>query len=222
MRRHATAAPHVIAHMSNDAIPSPNVATTPFHDRVGAANQTSLWSHWSGYLVVDKYQMAEKFEYVAIRNAAGLFDTSPLHKYRIAGPDAGAVPVVHVDAQTSERAARARRSTPSGATTTATSTRMASSFDTGPTTSSSLRPSRTCPTCRTSSAATGSRSATSARFGSARGPGPAQSHNPRRAGAGDRVARLLRTRDRQDRQRARHGGAVRLHRRPGLRGAGRA
>ena len=62
--------------------------TTPFHDRVAAANQTSLWSHWSGYLVVDKYQMAEKFEYVAIRNAAGLFDTSPLHKYRIVGADA--------------------------------------------------------------------------------------------------------------------------------------
>jgi len=61
---------------------------SPFHDRVAAANQTSLWSHWSGHLVVDKYQMSEKFEYVAIRNAAGLFDSSPLYKYRITGPDA--------------------------------------------------------------------------------------------------------------------------------------
>ncbi|MEJ7800696.1 MAG: aminomethyltransferase family protein [Ilumatobacter sp.] len=61
---------------------------TPFHDRVAAANQTSLWSHWAGHLVVEKYQMSEKFEYVAIRNAAGAFDSSPLYKYRIVGPDA--------------------------------------------------------------------------------------------------------------------------------------
>ena len=43
---------------------------SPFHERVAAANQTSLWSHWAGHLVVDKYQMAEKWEYTAIRNAA--------------------------------------------------------------------------------------------------------------------------------------------------------
>jgi aminomethyltransferase len=61
---------------------------SPFHGRVAAANQTSLWSHWAGCLVVDKYQMSEKWEYVAIRNAAGVFDSSPLYKYRIAGPDA--------------------------------------------------------------------------------------------------------------------------------------
>jgi aminomethyltransferase len=61
---------------------------SPFHERVAAANQTSLWSHWAGCLVVDKYQMSEKWEYVAIRNAAGLFDSSPLYKYRITGPDA--------------------------------------------------------------------------------------------------------------------------------------
>jgi aminomethyltransferase len=61
---------------------------SPFHDRVAAVNQTSLWSHWAGHLVVDKYQMSEKFEYVAIRNAAGAFDSSPLYKYRIVGPDA--------------------------------------------------------------------------------------------------------------------------------------
>lgn len=61
---------------------------TPFHSRVATANQTSLWSHWAGHLVVDKYQMSEKWEYVALRNAAGLFDSSPLYKYRITGPDA--------------------------------------------------------------------------------------------------------------------------------------
>ncbi len=61
---------------------------TPFHDQVADANQTSLWSHWSGHLVVDKYQMSEKFEYVAIRNAVGIFDSSPLYKYRVVGRDA--------------------------------------------------------------------------------------------------------------------------------------
>lgn len=61
---------------------------TPFHERVAAANSTSLWSHWAGHLVVDKYQMSDKWEYVALRNAAGMFDTSPLYKYRIHGRDA--------------------------------------------------------------------------------------------------------------------------------------
>lgn len=61
---------------------------SPFHERVAAVNQTSLWSHWAGHLVVDKYQMSEKFEYFAVRNAVGLFDSSPLYKYRIIGPDA--------------------------------------------------------------------------------------------------------------------------------------
>ena len=65
---------------------------TPFHDRVAAANQTWLWSHWAGHLVVDKYQTSEKWEYVAIRNAAGAFDSSPLYKYRIVGPGRRAVP----------------------------------------------------------------------------------------------------------------------------------
>lgn len=64
------------------------IRTTPFHPRVEALNQTGLYSHWSGYLVADKYQTSEKFEYFAIRTAAGIFDTSPLYKYRIGGTDA--------------------------------------------------------------------------------------------------------------------------------------
>ena len=67
---------------------TPMLRQSPFHARVAAANQTSLWSHWAGHLVVDKYQMSEKWEYVAIRNAVGVFDSSPLYKYRITGPDA--------------------------------------------------------------------------------------------------------------------------------------
>jgi aminomethyltransferase len=64
------------------------IATTPFHERLAPMNQTGLWQHWSGHLSAVKYQMSEKFEYFAVRNSAGLIDTSPLYKYRITGRDA--------------------------------------------------------------------------------------------------------------------------------------
>ena len=64
------------------------IKETPFHARTSAANETGLWSHWAGYLATDRYQMSDKFEYFAIRNAAGVIDTSPLYKYRIYGTDA--------------------------------------------------------------------------------------------------------------------------------------
>ena len=64
------------------------IRTTPFHERTNALNETQLWSHWSGHLAADRYQMSDKFEYFAVRNAAGVFDSSPLYKYRITGRDA--------------------------------------------------------------------------------------------------------------------------------------
>ncbi|MDH3499813.1 MAG: aminomethyltransferase family protein [Acidimicrobiia bacterium] len=64
------------------------IRTTPFYERTKAANTTGLWTHWSGYLVATKYQMSEKFEYFAIRNAAAVYDSSPLYKYRIRGSGA--------------------------------------------------------------------------------------------------------------------------------------
>ena len=64
------------------------IRQTPFHARTSQANETGLWSHWSGYLAADSYVMSDKFEYFAIRNGAGVFDTSPLYKYRIYGHDA--------------------------------------------------------------------------------------------------------------------------------------
>jgi aminomethyltransferase len=64
------------------------IRTTPFHERTSPLNETGLWEHWSGYLTASRYQMSEKFEYFAIRNSAGIFDTSPLYKYRIHGPQA--------------------------------------------------------------------------------------------------------------------------------------
>ena len=66
------------------------IRTTPFHERTSALNETGLWSHWSGHLAANRYQMSDKFEYFAVRNSAGVFDSSPLYKYRIHGPDAEA------------------------------------------------------------------------------------------------------------------------------------
>src|SRR5688572_2007668 len=64
------------------------ILTTPFHPRTESANRTGLWSHWQGYLAAERYQTSEKAEYWVIRNSAGIFDTSPLYKYRIRGRDA--------------------------------------------------------------------------------------------------------------------------------------
>ena len=64
------------------------IHTTPFHARTSALNETGLWNHWAGHLSANRYQISDKFEYFAVRNAAGIFDTSPLFKYRISGSDA--------------------------------------------------------------------------------------------------------------------------------------
>ena len=62
----------------------------PFHDRLEPLSRAKSWTGWDGYispLVMDTVE----FEYFAIRNQATLFDISPMHKYRITGPDALAV-----------------------------------------------------------------------------------------------------------------------------------
>jgi aminomethyltransferase len=64
------------------------VQTTPFHPRLSELNRTGLYTHWSGHLSALRYDSSAKHEYFAIRNSAGVFDTSPLYKYRIAGRDA--------------------------------------------------------------------------------------------------------------------------------------
>jgi len=63
---------------------------TPFFSRLNALSRVKSWTGWAGYispLVLDTLE----FEYFAIRNQATLFDISPMHKYRISGPDAPAV-----------------------------------------------------------------------------------------------------------------------------------
>ena len=62
--------------------------TTPFYARLNELNQTGLYGHWSGYLSAPRYDLSAKHEYFAVRNSAGFFDSSPLYKYRITGPDA--------------------------------------------------------------------------------------------------------------------------------------
>src|SRR4051812_40874243 len=64
------------------------IRTTPFHPRLSALNSQGLYTHWQGYLSTLRYTDAPKHEYFAVRNSVGVFDTSPLFKYRITGPDA--------------------------------------------------------------------------------------------------------------------------------------
>jgi len=60
---------------------------TPFHDRARALSQLDSFIPWSGYTTVDVFTTVEQ-EYFAIRNAATLYDLTPMVKYRVAGPDA--------------------------------------------------------------------------------------------------------------------------------------
>ncbi|MFK7817944.1 MAG: hypothetical protein AB8G99_04455, partial [Planctomycetaceae bacterium] len=62
--------------------------TTPFHSCLEPLNQTGIWKNWSGYLVAPNFQYSITNEYYAIRNSVGVFDTSPLFKYRFSGADA--------------------------------------------------------------------------------------------------------------------------------------
>ena len=64
------------------------IRTTPFHERLTELNDQHLYTHWSGYLSALRFSHAPKHEYFAVRNAVGIFDTSPLFKYRITGPEA--------------------------------------------------------------------------------------------------------------------------------------
>ncbi|HEY9229831.1 MAG TPA: aminomethyltransferase family protein [Gemmatimonadaceae bacterium] len=62
--------------------------STPFHTRTAPLVRAQTWRRWAGYQVASAYDPHPEREYAAIRNAAALFDVSPLHKYRIGGRDA--------------------------------------------------------------------------------------------------------------------------------------
>ncbi|MGE3190989.1 MAG: aminomethyltransferase family protein, partial [Vicinamibacterales bacterium] len=59
-----------------------------FHARTAALAASLNYRDWSGYHAVSAYETHHEHEYNAIRNACALIDVSPLHKYRVSGPDA--------------------------------------------------------------------------------------------------------------------------------------
>ena len=63
--------------------------TTPFHERTSACNRNHSWVPWAGYMTAGVYD-DETMEYFAVRNQAGVYDISPMVKYRISGRDAAA------------------------------------------------------------------------------------------------------------------------------------
>jgi aminomethyltransferase len=60
---------------------------TPFHERARSLAQTDSFIPWAGYTTVDVFTTMEQ-EYFAIRNAATLYDLTPMVKYRVSGADA--------------------------------------------------------------------------------------------------------------------------------------
>jgi aminomethyltransferase len=60
---------------------------TPFHERARALSQVDSFIPWAGYTTVDVFTTMEQ-EYFAIRNAATLYDLTPMVKYRVTGPQA--------------------------------------------------------------------------------------------------------------------------------------
>jgi aminomethyltransferase len=64
-------------------------ALSPFHPRTAGLNGKQAWSEWATYLSPAGYADTHDIEYTAVREAAGVFDVSPLYKYILSGPDAG-------------------------------------------------------------------------------------------------------------------------------------
>ena len=60
---------------------------SPFYSRLSALDRLNAWHEWKGYTSTDALYDAD-LEYFAIRNSTGVFDLTPMTKYRIKGPDA--------------------------------------------------------------------------------------------------------------------------------------
>ncbi len=67
----------------------PVLLPTPFYACQLAVNELHAWGDWNGYIKAGAYSDME-LEYFAIRSSCGVFDLSPMNKYRITGPDAQA------------------------------------------------------------------------------------------------------------------------------------
>jgi len=60
---------------------------TPFYPRLAELDFLNTWHNWAGYTSAEALY-CEDMEYFAIRNSTGVFDITPMTKYRITGPDA--------------------------------------------------------------------------------------------------------------------------------------
>lgn len=63
------------------------VLPTPFAPRIQEMCQTNDWYVWAGYTTPNTFEEVG-LEYFAMRNSTGVFDLTPMTKYRITGPDA--------------------------------------------------------------------------------------------------------------------------------------
>jgi aminomethyltransferase len=61
---------------------------TAFFPREQELNTKLAWGEWSGYYAAAVYADFHDIEYNAVREAAGVIDTSPLYKYVVRGKDA--------------------------------------------------------------------------------------------------------------------------------------
>jgi aminomethyltransferase len=61
---------------------------TPFYPRTSLLCDSYSWAEWSGWLTANTYDIDHTHEYIAVRTACAVFDSSPLYKYLIHGPDA--------------------------------------------------------------------------------------------------------------------------------------
>ena len=60
---------------------------TPFYPRIAELDSLNTWHNWAGYSSAEALY-CEDMEYFAVRNSTGVFDITPMTKYRITGPDA--------------------------------------------------------------------------------------------------------------------------------------
>ncbi|MDH4072891.1 MAG: aminomethyltransferase family protein [Gammaproteobacteria bacterium] len=60
---------------------------SPFYPRQAEIDRLNAWHAWKGWLSADGF-FDTTLEYFAQRNTTGVFDISPMTKYRVTGPDA--------------------------------------------------------------------------------------------------------------------------------------
>ncbi len=59
---------------------------SPFYPRQAELDRLNFWHDWKGYSSAEGF-FDPTLEYFAIRNSTGVFDLTPMTKYRITGPD---------------------------------------------------------------------------------------------------------------------------------------